>query len=100
MSAVYDAALFDLFSGLLDSQQAYDDVAGSAALGRRWRTEHSRLCYSAGDYRPHDDLGAEAAAQAGVPVPPRSLRASVRSTPGLKPPASWRRFARQRRSAS
>jgi 2-haloacid dehalogenase len=67
MGAVYDAVLFDLFSGLLDSQPAYDEVAGSAALGRRWRTEHSRLCYSTGDYRPHHDVVAEAADRAGLP---------------------------------
>ena len=62
----YDAVLFDLFSGLLDSQPAYDEVAGSASVGRRWRGEHSRLAYSAGEYRPHDDLVAEAAEQAGL----------------------------------
>ena len=66
MSSVYEGVLFDLFSGLLDSQPAYDEVAGSASLGSRWRSEHSRLCYSAGDYRPHDDLVAEAAERAGL----------------------------------
>lgn len=64
--APYDAVLFDLFSGLLDSQPAYDEVAGSASLGSRWRSEHSRLCYLAGDYRPHDDLVAEAAERIGL----------------------------------
>jgi 2-haloalkanoic acid dehalogenase type II len=58
--------LFDLFSALLDSQPAYDEVAGSAALGRRWRSEHSRVSYSAGDYRPHDDVIAEAAGRVGL----------------------------------
>lgn len=62
----YDGVLFDLFSGLLDSQPAYDEVAGSAALGSRWRSEHRRLCYSAGDYRSHDDLVAEAAERVGI----------------------------------
>jgi hypothetical protein len=33
--APYDGVLFDLFSGLLNSQPAYDEVAGSAALGSR-----------------------------------------------------------------
>jgi 2-haloalkanoic acid dehalogenase type II len=58
--------LFDLFSGLLDSQSAYDEVAGSASLGRRWRNEHSRLAYLAGEYRPHRDVVAEAAARVGL----------------------------------
>jgi 2-haloacid dehalogenase len=64
--APYDGVLFDLFSALLDSQPAYDEAAGSAPLGARWRSEHSRLCYSAGDYRPHDDLVAEAAVRVGA----------------------------------
>jgi 2-haloalkanoic acid dehalogenase type II len=62
----YGGVLFDLFSALLDSQPAYDAVAGSASVGRRWRSEHSRLAYSAGEYRPHDDLVAEAAERAGL----------------------------------
>jgi 2-haloacid dehalogenase len=64
--APYDGVLFDLFSGLLNSQPAYDEVAGSASLGSRWRREHSRLSYLAGDYRPHDDLVAEAAERIGL----------------------------------
>ena len=62
----YDGVLFDLFSALLDSQPAYDEIAGSASLGSRWRSEHSRLSYLAGDYRPHDDLVAEAAERVGL----------------------------------
>src|ERR1043166_3947193 len=65
--APYDGVLFDLFSALLDSQPAYDEVAGSTSLGSRWRSEHSRLCYSAGAYRGHDDLVAEAAERVGLP---------------------------------
>jgi 2-haloacid dehalogenase len=64
---LYDVVLFDLFSALLDSQPAYDAVAGSPELGSRWRREHSRLCYAAGDYRSHDEVVAEAAELAGVP---------------------------------
>ena len=63
----YDGVLFDLFSALLDSQPAYEAVAGGPSLGSRWRAEHSRLAYSAGDYRPHDDLVAEAAERVGLP---------------------------------
>ena len=63
----YEGVLFDLFSALLDSQPAYDAVAVSPSLGRRWRTEHSRLAYSAGEYRPHVDLVAEAAERVGLP---------------------------------
>jgi 2-haloacid dehalogenase len=63
----YEGVLFDLFSALLDSQPAYDAVAGSPSLGRRWRSEHSRLAYASGEYRSHDDLVAEAAERVGIP---------------------------------
>jgi 2-haloacid dehalogenase len=63
----YDGVLFDLFSALLDSQPAYDAIAGEPSRGSRWRAEHSRVAYSAGEYRPHDDLVAEAAVRAGLP---------------------------------
>lgn len=62
----YDGVLFDLFSALLNSQPAYDEVAGGAELGTRWRSEHSRRSYLAGDYRPYDDLVAEAAERVGL----------------------------------
>jgi 2-haloalkanoic acid dehalogenase type II len=75
--------LFDLFSALLDSQPPYDDVAGSATLGRRWRREHSRLCYSAGEYRPHDEIVAEAAERSGVS--PRRAPALVGRLRRLEP---------------
>ena len=65
MSA-FDVVLFDLFSALLDSQPAYDELAGDASLGRQWRDEHSRLSYTAGDYKPHDDLVADAAERVGL----------------------------------
>ena len=89
--APYDGVLFDLFSGLLDSQPAYDEVAGSASLGSRWRSEHSRLSYLAGDYRPHDDLVAEAAEQSVFPqIVHRSLLPGwVSSDPGQKRPPFW-----------
>ena len=60
-------ACYSTFSaGFFNSQPAYDEVAGSASLGSRWRSEHSRLSYLAGDYRPHDDLVAEAAKRIGL----------------------------------
>jgi 2-haloacid dehalogenase len=76
--APYDAVLFDLFSALLDSQPAYDEVAGNASVGSRWRTEHSRLSYLAGDYRPHDEVVGEAAQRIGVsPVRAAALAARL-----------------------
>ena len=64
---MYDAVLFDLFTALLDSQPLWREVAGSAAVGARWREESSRLTYSAGPYRPFVETVAQAARLAGVP---------------------------------
>src|SRR5919205_2561657 len=64
---MYDAVLFDLFTALLDSQPLWREVAGSAAVGARWREESSRLAYSAGPYRPFVETVAQAARLAGVP---------------------------------
>src|SRR2546423_7644408 len=64
---MYDAVLSDLFTALLDSQPLWHEVAGSAAVGARWREECSRLAYSAGPYRPFVETVAEAARLVGVP---------------------------------
>jgi hypothetical protein len=89
--APYSGVLFDLFSGLLNSQPAYDEVAGSASLGSRWRSEHSRLSYLAGDYRPHDDVLAEAARRIGLSqiVHRRLSPGWVSSGRGQKLPPFW-----------
>lgn len=63
----YDAVLFDLLSGLLDSWTLWDSVAGSEAAGRTWRAAYLRLTYRTGAYRPYETLVAEAAAEAGMP---------------------------------
>ena len=64
---MYDAVLFDLFTALLDSQPLWGEVAGSAAVGARWREEASRLAYTTGPYRPFAETVAQAARLAGVP---------------------------------
>jgi len=73
---MFDAVLFDLFTALLDSQPLWREVAGSAAVGARWREECSRLAYSAEPYRESvqigvvtncsEELGQRAAARVGV----------------------------------
>ena len=63
----YDAVLFDLFTALLDSQALWREVAGSAAVGTKWRQESSRLAYSAGRYRPFVEIVDQAARLAGLP---------------------------------
>ena len=45
MSRRYDAVLFDLLTALLDSWSLWNDVAGDADAGRRWRAEYLRITY-------------------------------------------------------
>lgn len=62
----YDGVLFDLLTGLLDSWTLWDSVAGSEGAGRRWRAEYLRITYRTGEYRPYEDLVAEAAEAVGL----------------------------------
>jgi 2-haloacid dehalogenase len=63
----YDAVLFDLLTGLLDSWAVWNRVAGGEAAGRRWRGAYLELTYGCGAYRPYESLVAEAAARTGLP---------------------------------
>ncbi|MGP6158092.1 MAG: HAD-IA family hydrolase [Vulcanimicrobiaceae bacterium] len=64
----YDAVIFDLLSGLLDSWTLWDAVAGSVEDGRRWRWAYLDITYRTGTYRPYEELVAEAALAAGLPT--------------------------------
>ena len=67
MDRRYDAVLFDLLTALLDSWTLWNQVAGNAEDGRRWRAAYLRNTYGAGAYRAYEALVAEAAEQAGLP---------------------------------
>jgi len=62
----YDAVLFDLLTALLDSWTLWNDVAGSAEDGRRWRAAYLRRTYETGRYRPYEAIVGEAAAEVGL----------------------------------
>ena len=62
----YQAVLFDLLTGLLDSWTVWNRVAGSEAAGRKWRAAYLELTYGCGAYRPYESLVAEAAASTGL----------------------------------
>lgn len=66
--ARYDAVLFDLLTALLDSWSLWNEVAGDAETGSRWRGEYLRLTYATGDYRPYEDVAAEAARAQDLPA--------------------------------
>lgn len=62
----YDAVAFDLLTGLIDSWTLWNDVAGSADAGMRWRTHYLEVTYACGAYRPYETLVREAAVGAGL----------------------------------
>lgn len=68
------AVVFDLLTALIDSWRLWNDVAGSAESGLRWRRRYLELTYRAGAYRPYETIVAEAAQDTGLPA---SLAASL-----------------------
>jgi 2-haloalkanoic acid dehalogenase type II len=63
----YDAVLFDLLSGLIDSWSLWNDIAGGETAGREWRGEYLRLTYDAGSYRSYEAIIGKAARASSVP---------------------------------
>ena len=62
----FDAVLFDLLTALLDSWALWNEVAGSAGAGSKWRAEYLLRTYQSGRYRPYETLVAEAATAMGL----------------------------------
>ncbi len=65
MRARYDAVIFDLLTGLIDSWTLWNAVAGNEEAGQRWRHHYLRLTYATGDYQPYEDLVVQAAREQG-----------------------------------
>jgi 2-haloalkanoic acid dehalogenase type II len=66
VTGTFDAVVFDLLTALIDSWSLWNNVAGSAEDGLRWRKEYLRLTYGAGIYRDYEAIVAEAADAAGI----------------------------------
>lgn len=66
MSPKYDAVIFDVLTGLMDSWSLWNAVAGDAETGQRWRHHYLRLTYATGDYQPYEDLVVQAAEEQGL----------------------------------
>ncbi len=61
MPRKYDAVIFDVLTGLIDSWTLWNDVAGDAETGKRWRHHYLHLTYGIGDYQPYEELVVQAA---------------------------------------
>ena len=62
----FEAIVFDLLTAVLDSWTLWNDTAGSAEDGLRWRKEYLKLTYDCGPYRPYEDIIRDAAQNAGI----------------------------------
>jgi 2-haloacid dehalogenase len=62
----YDAIVFDLLTGLIDSLTLWNAVAGSAEDGMRWRGSYLDLTHREEAYRPYRSIVREAARRAGL----------------------------------
>jgi 2-haloacid dehalogenase len=56
----FGAIICDLLTALIDSWTLWGDVAGDAELGARWRRRSLELIYASGEYRPYEQIVAEA----------------------------------------
>lgn len=66
MNLKYDAVIFDLLTGLIDSWTLWNTVAGDSETGKRWRHRYLELTYGTGDYQPYEELVVQAAVECGL----------------------------------
>jgi 2-haloalkanoic acid dehalogenase type II len=59
----YDAVIFDVLTGLIDSWTLWNRVAGDPETGTRWRHHYLQLTYGIGDYQPYEELVVQAAVE-------------------------------------
>jgi 2-haloalkanoic acid dehalogenase type II len=63
MAGRYEAVIFDVLTGLIDSWTLWNAVAGDPETGRRWRHHYLQLTYGVGDYQPYEELVVRAAVE-------------------------------------
>ena len=62
----YDAVVFDLLTGLIDSWSLWNEIAGSELMGRKWRAQYLEITYSTFNYKKYEDLVLLAAEDVGL----------------------------------
>ena len=62
----YDAIVFDLLTGLIDSWSLWNEIAGSELKGRDWRSRYLQITYNTFKYKNYEDLVLLSAQQAGL----------------------------------
>ena len=46
----YDAVVFDLLTGLIDSWSLWNEIAGSDLIGQKWRGRYLEITYNTFKY--------------------------------------------------
>ena len=62
----YDAVIFDLLTGLIDSWSLWNEIAGSESKGRDWRARYLQMTYNTFEYKKYEDLVLLSAQQTGL----------------------------------
>ena len=62
----YDAVVFDLLTGLIDSWSLWNEIAGSELMGHKWRARYLEFTYSTFNYKKYEDLVLSAAEDVGL----------------------------------
>ena len=62
----YDAVIFDLLTGLIDSWSLWNEIAGSELKGRDWRARYLQITYNTFEYKKYEDLVLLSAQQVGL----------------------------------
>ena len=50
----YDAVIFDLLTGLIDSWSLWNEIAGSELKGRDWRSRYLQITYKTFEYKKNE----------------------------------------------
>ena len=63
----YDAVVFDLLTGLIDSWSLWNEIAGSDLIGQKWRIRYLENTYNTFKYQDYEKLVLQAARDVGFP---------------------------------
>ena len=63
----YDAVVFDLLTGLIDSWSLWNEIAGSDLIGQKWRGRYLEITYNTFKYQDYEKFVLQAARDVGFP---------------------------------
>lgn len=61
----YEAVVFDLLTGLINSWSLWNEIAGSDLTGQKWRSRYLEITYNTFQYQDYEKLVLQAARDVG-----------------------------------